>query len=286
MSHLLYISHMLEDSAFVAELASALGDSYRLTTNMNSPNIDVAFFVLTYAYIVNEARGEEARVLIGRNGIWCIPLFYHLWLHDVVNMANLPEAKPFWKALKNLNGVEFDRRESLPQYAKKVAEVVRKGPQSGRLYGAFLSHASEVKGFCKELKQQLEQRDVACFLDQDNIRGGPGRLKFSEEIHAALKSSKVLVVVLSHHFQSKEWTVKEVSTCKALQGTVLPVYYQISREQCLQQTVNYTKSKTERDALLWLHQQPGIEHFGLHGGIQPRKAQLIEDICGRVLRLQ
>lgn len=51
--HLLYIGHMPEDSALAAELASALGDLYRLTTNLNSPNIDVAFFLLTHAYIVN-----------------------------------------------------------------------------------------------------------------------------------------------------------------------------------------------------------------------------------------
>lgn len=140
---------------------------------------------------------------------------YHPWLHDVVNMANLPEANPFWKALKNHNGAAvFDRPESLTQYAKKVAEVVRKGPQRRKLYGAFLSHASEVKGSCEELKKKLEQREVSCFLDQDSFRGGPGGLEFSEEIHVALKSSKVLVVVLSHHFQGKEWTVKEISTCK------------------------------------------------------------------------
>ena len=42
---------------------------------------------------------------------------------------------------------------------------------------------------------------------------------------------------------------------------MLPVCYQISREQCLQQTANHAKSKTERDALLWLHQEPGIEHI-------------------------
>ena len=58
MAHLLYIRHIPEDSALAAELASAVRDSYRLTTNLNSPNIDVAFFLLTHAYIVN---GEEAR---------------------------------------------------------------------------------------------------------------------------------------------------------------------------------------------------------------------------------
>jgi hypothetical protein len=51
----------------------------------------------------------------------------HPWLHDVVNMANLTEAKPFRKALKNRNGAVFDRHESLKQYAKEVAQVVRKG---------------------------------------------------------------------------------------------------------------------------------------------------------------
>lgn len=53
MAHLLYIGHMPEDITLAAELASALGDSYRLTTDLNSPNIDVAFFVITHAYIVN-----------------------------------------------------------------------------------------------------------------------------------------------------------------------------------------------------------------------------------------
>ena len=45
---------------------------------------------------------------------------------------------------------------------------------------------------------------------------------------------------------------------------MLPVCDPISREQCLQQTANYAKSKTERDALLWLHQEPGIEHFDIY----------------------
>lgn len=53
MAHLLYIGHMPKDSALAAELAIALGDSYRLTTNLqDSPNLDVAFFLLTHAYIV------------------------------------------------------------------------------------------------------------------------------------------------------------------------------------------------------------------------------------------
>jgi len=50
-------------------------------------------------------------------------------------------------------------------------------------------------------------------------------------------------------------------SAKAFQETMLPVCYQKSREQCLQQTANHAKSKTERDALLWLHQEPGIEHI-------------------------
>lgn len=44
MAHLLYIGHMPKDSTLAAELASALGDSYRLTTNSDPPTLTLPSF--------------------------------------------------------------------------------------------------------------------------------------------------------------------------------------------------------------------------------------------------
>jgi hypothetical protein len=151
------------------------------------------------------------------------------------------------------------------------------------LYDVFLSHAGEVKPFCQKLNVKLKQEGLSSFIDVVDITGGPDALPFSEEIRGAIERSTVVVAVLSHHFPSKKWPVEEIMEVyrKSGGGKALPVYYQISKAQCVE-IVNYARTAEGRDALAWLFAQPGIEHFGKHAGEQLSEDQLLQNIVHSV----
>lgn len=286
MSSAIYISHTPEDHGLASKLQAHLRD-HVFERDPSSPTIKTVFFILNYKYLYDPTAETNTLAFLNRPGVWCIPLFYHLWPHELLNMCRTPQAKPFWQAMKDLKGEVFDRGDE-NQFVQQVVGHLRNGPRgSSTSYDVFLSHAGEVKPFCEKLNTKLHQQGIKTFLDKFDITGGPNSLSFSEEILGAIERSKVVVAVLSHHFPSKKWPVLEITeVCRKSEGAkvVLPVYYQISRVQCME-IVNYAREPQGREALAWLFAQPGIEHFGKHAGEQEREDELLQTIVRAVSSL-
>ena len=273
MERRVFISYDSYASKYAEDLRTALGRQHiHVVTDVSDPRINVALFVLCYPYLVNDHAMREAEMLLKRGDIWCIPLYHGITTVQVQSMTQTPQARPVWEDLNKLATPGSD--------VELVVERIRKGPSQEKVYDAFISHAGEVKPFCKKLKSKLDNRGLSVFLDVDAIRGGEGPMTFSTEIQNGIAISKIVVVILSHHFGSKFWTTEEIRLSRENGVKVLPVYYHISREMCLGRLD--VASGLERENLNWLFQQPGIEHFGHHAGEQLSEDQLIHSIVERV----
>jgi hypothetical protein len=279
-----YLKNDSNDSRFVEDLRRALGRQHiHVVNDANSP-VNVALFVLTYPYLVNDQATTEAKMLLTRNSIWCIPIYYGITPVQVQSMWQNPNAaahqKSVWQDLNQLCTPVYDDGGSKPD-VELVVKHIWKGPaQPQKVYDVFISHAGEVKPFCKKLKSALENQRFSVFLNVFAIKGGPGPMPFSDEIKNGIAKSKIVVVILSHHFESKFWTREEIRLCREKGVRVLPVYYHISRGMCIGRLE--VASGREKDNLNWLFQQTGIEHFGKHAGEQLPEDQLIDSIIKEV----
>jgi hypothetical protein len=148
MSSAIYISHMPQDNGLASKIQAQLRD-HVFESDPNSPNIKTAFFVLTFGYLHDPTAESTTLTLLNRPGVWCIPLFYHLWPHDLLNLSKTPQAKPFWRALKNLNGEVYDRgdRGDEAQFVQQIASVLRNGPRGE--YTVFDSYKFFILSYTK-----------------------------------------------------------------------------------------------------------------------------------------
>lgn len=279
----MYISYLKSDSndtRFAEDLKTALERQHIRVVNNAASELNVALFVLSHHYLVNDQATEEAEMLLKRSGVWCIPLYHAILPVQVHSMTQTPQVKRVWQDLNELCTPVYDDGRSKPD-VELVVKHIRKGPAQSEIgYDVFISHAGEVKSFCTKLKSKLEKERFSVFLDVSAIRGGPGPMPFSDEIKSGIAKSKLVVVILSHHFESKFWTTEEIRLCREKGVRVLPVYYHISREMCIGRLE--VASAPGKENLSWLFQNPGIEHFGKHGGEQLPEDQLIVSIVEKV----
>jgi len=78
--------------------------------------------------------------------------------------------------------------------------------------GIFVSHASADDEFVAELRQRLEERGLAVWVDSRQLRGGDG---LAREVEAAIAGAPQVVVVLSRDTVNSPWVAREVD--KALE---------------------------------------------------------------------
>jgi hypothetical protein len=79
--------------------------------------------------------------------------------------------------------------------------------------GIFISHASADDDFVAELRQRLEERRLAVWVDSRQLRGGA---RLAPEIEAAIADAPHVLVVLSPATVNSPWLAREVRT--ALRG--------------------------------------------------------------------
>ncbi|KAG0606997.1 hypothetical protein M758_9G184700 [Ceratodon purpureus] len=278
-----YLKNDSNDSRFAEDLRRALErQRIRVVNDASDSQINVALFVLTYPYLVNDHATKEAEKLFKRGGVWCIPIYHGITPVQVQSMTQTPQARSVWQNLNNLCTPVYEDGRSKPD-VELVVKHIREGPtQPEKVYDVFISHAGEVKSFCKKLKSALESHRLSVFLDVFAIRGGPGPMPFSTEINNAIAKSKIVVVILSHHFESKFWTTEEIRLCREKEVRLLPVYYHISREMCIGRLE--VAGDPEKENLNWLYQHTGIENFGKHAGEQLPEGQLIDSVVEEVRR--
>ena len=100
-------------------------------------------------------------------------------------------------------------------------------------YDVFISHASEDKdAFVRPLAHALQSAGLKCWYDEFTLKLGDS---LRESIDRGLAASRYGLVVLSHHFFSKDWPQRELNglfaTMKTGERRILPVWHELSAEE-------------------------------------------------------
>ncbi|MDP6795781.1 MAG: toll/interleukin-1 receptor domain-containing protein, partial [Verrucomicrobiota bacterium] len=85
----------------------------------------------------------------------------------------------------------------------------------------FISYASQDRARILDLVERLRTAGVSVWIDQMGIEGAT---MWSQEIVAAIRGCKVLILAISGHAASSENVVKEVALASEGRKRILPVY--------------------------------------------------------------
>lgn len=109
MEHKVFISYLKNDSndsGFAEDLRRVLGRQHIRVVNDAVSELNVALFVLTHHYLVNAQAMKEAEMLLKRQGVWCIPIYYGIIPVQVQSMWQDPNASASLKSVwQDLNGL-------------------------------------------------------------------------------------------------------------------------------------------------------------------------------------
>lgn len=89
-----------------------------------------------------------------------------------------------------------------------------------------MSHAGEEKTFVKYLLNAIEGAKVAPFFDDDMKVGTSAE----NEMECQAAEADQAIVVLSRHFLTKEWPMKELNIFLEKNVKIYPLYYKVTRE--------------------------------------------------------
>ena len=100
-------------------------------------------------------------------------------------------------------------------------------------YDLFISHASEDKdAFVRPLAQVLREKGLNVWYDEFTLKLGDS---LRESIDRGLAASRYGLVVLSHHFFSKDWPQRELNglfaIMKAGECRILPVWHELTARE-------------------------------------------------------
>jgi len=100
-------------------------------------------------------------------------------------------------------------------------------------YDVFISHASEDKDeFVRPLAKALREKGVNVWYDEFALKLGDS---LRESIDRGLANSRYGLVILSHHFFSKDWPQRELNalfaTMKAGERRILPIWHKLTTQE-------------------------------------------------------
>ncbi len=127
-----------------------------------------------------------------------------------------------------------ESRQSLQQIADNFAEAAPEpGPDAGRDYDVFISHASEDKDeVVRPLAQALRDRGLEVWYDEFTLKIGDS---LRRKIDQGIARSRFGIVVLSPPFFAKGWPQYELDGLVTMsisgQQVLLPLWHGISKDQ-------------------------------------------------------
>jgi TIR domain/FHA domain len=91
-------------------------------------------------------------------------------------------------------------------------------PRGGSRRRIFISHASEDKRWARCVEDDLARRGWDPWLDESDIRGGSS---WAASIQAALRSSAVVVLLITANSVAKEWVLDEITAARNLRVPII-----------------------------------------------------------------
>jgi TIR domain-containing protein len=92
-------------------------------------------------------------------------------------------------------------------------------------YDIFISFASPDKKIATELKKLIEKKNIKCFLSEKDLKIGK---KWEPQIKSALKSSKIVLIILTPKSVDRPWVLLETGAAWILGKNILPVFQGIN----------------------------------------------------------
>lgn len=128
--------------------------------------------------------------------------------------------------------IELERIQATPKEPSAIAERVNNAPIMLE-YDLFISHASEDKdAFVRPLAQVLREKGLNVWYDEFTMKLGDS---LRESIDRGLAASRYGLVILSHHFFSKDWPQRELNSLfaimKAGERRILPVWHELTARE-------------------------------------------------------
>jgi hypothetical protein len=92
----------------------------------------------------------------------------------------------------------------------------------------FVSHSSADRWIAKQIAQQLEDRDIAAFLDEKDIETGDS---IEDAVDAHLADCDELLILLSPASLGSAWVLIEVGGAKALGKRLVPILHHVGANE-------------------------------------------------------
>ncbi|MCZ0932520.1 MAG: toll/interleukin-1 receptor domain-containing protein [Oligoflexia bacterium] len=139
------------------------------------------------------------------------------------------------KPNKETNGKGFSKKESVnflteaseskDVHVKDYLKTKIKSVEMPDFWGkdclkVFISHSVKNYNIAKKLKDELAQSSISCFLAHKDIK--PTR-KPIEEMRKALNSMKLMVTLITEHFNESYWTHQEVGVALGRNIPIIPI---------------------------------------------------------------
>lgn len=101
-------------------------------------------------------------------------------------------------------------------------------------FHAFISHAVEDKiNVANDLHRKLKEKNLSIWYSSTGLEAGR---RFPDSIKDGLAHSRFCIVVLSHRYLEKKWTMDELNAARFREeeGFILPVLYDITPEEAFE----------------------------------------------------
>jgi len=135
---------------------------------------------------------------------------------------------------KSLRGELIILKQELSVYDEEQKAWLRKRQRDATGgYDIFISCASMDSLIANELRVELEQAGLVCFMAEKNIEAGSD---WSEEIRKALYQSDKIVLLVTPNSLNRPWLLFETGAAWILRKTVIPALMYVEPEQLLDPT--------------------------------------------------
>ena len=131
--------------------------------------------------------------------------------------------------------------EILPKILDVVHQLDNPAAPSMK-YGIFISHANEDADLAEELRNDLEQKGVRCFMAKKDIAGGA---RWEPGIREALMASKRILLLLTPNSKDRRWILLEIGAAWALEKDIVPALVHVSPSELEAPLSHYQARKIE-----------------------------------------
>jgi hypothetical protein len=99
------------------------------------------------------------------------------------------------------------------------------------IYDIFISYAHSDAHIAKEIRDELENRNLKCFMAEKDVRAGAD---WNEDIRSALRGSNLVLLLITSRSVNKPWILLEAGAAWVLRKRIVPAVNQIDAKELIE----------------------------------------------------